>query len=272
MQREYRRHLPHQIPEGVPIFLTWNLKGALPREVLDRLEHERERLQREPPRPGESPRQRSLRHGKLIFAKADEFLDGAGVGQPFQADATRAVRLESLTYCQPDAPLHLRDPACAKIVEDSILFGASDRYQLFAWCVMANHVHVLLTPIWELAKVTQGIKGYTAWKIHRLKRTVGQPFQADRDVAQPFQADRAKHVRLESLTYWQDESFDHWARDEEELLRIIYYIENNPVKAGLCSDPKDWPWSSARLRDRWPVGQAFQPDIWEKHTTSAWKA
>jgi hypothetical protein len=109
MKREYRRHLPHQVPEDVPIFLTWNLKGALPREVLECLQRERDRLKHEPPRHGETPRQRSVRHGKLIFAKADEFLDRAA-----------------------DGPLDLREPSYAKIVEDSILFGAADRYQLFA--------------------------------------------------------------------------------------------------------------------------------------------
>jgi REP-associated tyrosine transposase len=253
MKREYRRHLPHQVPEGVPIFLTWNLKGAMPQEVLDRLEREREQLEREPPRQGEAPRERALRHGKLIFAKADECLDRASSG-----------------------PLHLRDPVYAKIVEDSILFGASDRYELFAWCVMANHVHVLLTPTWKLAKVTQGIKGFTSWKINQLR--VGQAFQPDSfqggqpgkaDVreGQTYQSDSSNTVRLESLTYesltydrtfWQDESYDHWARDEEELLRIIHYIENNPVKVGLCQRPQDWRWSSARLRANWPAGQPFQ--------------
>ena len=51
------------------------------------------------------------------------------------------------------------------------------------------------------------------------------------------------------------------------MLRIIHYIENNPVAAGLCRRPEDWPWASARLRSDWavgdvyvPVGQAFQPD------------
>jgi len=209
---EYRRHLPHQVPDGVPIFLTWNLKGAVPREVAERLRREREHLLREPSQMGESPRDRALRHGKLLFAKADNFLDSAETG-----------------------PLHLKNPAAAKIVEDSILFGVAERYQLFAWCVMANHVHLLLTPLWKLPKVTKGLKGYTAREINRLQNEIGR-------------------------TFWQDESFDHWVRDEEELLRIIAYIENNPVKAGLCLRPQDWPWSSARFREGWPVGKAFQPD------------
>lgn len=105
---------------------------------------------------------------------------------------------------------------------------------------MANHVHVLFTPHWELRKITQGIKGYAAHEINSLGGRRGRNF-------------------------WQDESFDHGARDEEELRRIIRYIENKPVAAGLCARPQERRWSSARFRDCWPaetvyVGQAFKPD------------
>jgi len=48
--------------------------------------------------------------------------------------------------------------------------------------------------------------------------------------------------------FWQKESFDHWVRDVDELERIIRYIEENPVKAGLVASPEDWPHSSANLR------------------------
>src|SRR5207249_3151755 len=105
--------------------------------------------------------------------------------------------------------------------------------ELFAWCVMGNHVHVLLEPLWELKKVTQGIKGHTAYQINALQDQRGR-------------------------TFWQDESYDHWARDEEELYRIIEYIENNPVAAGLCARREDWRWWSARRRANWPAGQPFR--------------
>jgi REP-associated tyrosine transposase len=211
-RRSYRRHLPHIIPEGVPIFVTWNLKGALPRRVLDELESERRRLENEPRRAGETPAQRRIRIDKMMFGKTDAFLDSADSG-----------------------PLHLKEPGAAKIVEDSILFGAGTRYELFAYVVMANHVHVLLTPIWEYQKLTQGIKGYTAYEINRLHNARGRVF-------------------------WQDECYDHACRDDEEFFRIIAYIENNPVKAGLCVRPEDWLCSSGVKRVLWPVGQAFQPD------------
>ncbi|MBM3996731.1 MAG: hypothetical protein FJ303_21635 [Planctomycetes bacterium] len=215
MKRHYERHLPHQVPEGFPIFLTWNLKGAFPDEAIEKIRAERQRLERESPRPSESARDRKIRHDKLLFAYSDRFLDAATQG-----------------------PLDLKETANARIVEDSILFGVPERYDLFAWCVMANHVHVLLHPRWELARITKGIKGFTAREVNAAQRQRGRVF-------------------------WQGESYDHWARDDEEVLRIIAYIENNPVAAGLCAKPEDWLWSSARFRIRhaWEVGRVLQLDM-----------
>jgi REP element-mobilizing transposase RayT len=209
MRSPYKRHLPHQIPEKFPIFLTWNLKGAMPRKVWQMLQRERTRLEKMPSLKGETPVERRVREDKIIFALADRELD-----------------------CASDGPLHLKNPAAAKIVEDSIIFGVPERYDLFAWCVMSNHVHVLLTPHWELEDVTHGIKGYTALQINKLQDARGRVF-------------------------WQDESYDHWARDDEEMMRIIAYIENNPVAARLCAKPEDWPWSSARFRKKWSPGEKY---------------
>lgn len=55
-------------------------------------------------------------------------------------------------------------------------------------------------------------------------------------------------VRNATGAYWQHETFDHWARDEDETLRIIEYVEQNPIKAGLVSTPSDFRFSSARIR------------------------
>ncbi len=207
----YTRHLPHQIPEGFPLFLTWNLKGAMPRAVIAQLVQERQRLEKQAPRPGETIAQRRAREYKIVFAMADRFLDQA-----------------------TDGPMHLKDPGAARIVENAILSGAGAKYDLFAWCVMPSHVHVLLTPHGELSKVTQQIKGSTAYQINALQHARGRVF-------------------------WPDESYDHWSRDETEMHRIIDDIENNPVAAELCQRPEEWPWSSARYRFDWPLGEAYKP-------------
>ena len=50
------------------------------------------------------------------------------------------------------------------------------------------------------------------------------------------------------MPFWQNESFDHWVRPEEELREAIEYVERNPVKAGLAGSKEQWAWSSARVR------------------------
>ena len=65
---------------------------------------------------------------------------------------------------------------------------------------------------------------------------------------QSYTGTMCNRIRGREGNYWQHETFDHWARDEAEMFRIIEYIENNPVAAGLVQHPKDWKYSSANLR------------------------
>jgi REP element-mobilizing transposase RayT len=118
-------------------------------------------------------------------------------------------------------PLWLNDPQIAGHTRCAIQRGAElGHYALRAWAIMPNHVHVLLDPLVPLAKLTLGIKRASAKDANATLGHTGMPF-------------------------WQDESFDHWVRDSGEFARIRAYIENNPVKARLCTRPQDWPWSSA---------------------------
>ena len=110
----------------------------------------------------------------------------------------------------------------AKIVVDSFNHGAEylRLYRLSAFVVMSNHVHILVWPKALLSRITKSIKGYTARESNKLLGRTGEKF-------------------------WQDESFDHSVRNEDEFYRIKRYIERNPVKARLVETPEDWPWSSA---------------------------
>ena len=104
---------------------------------------------------------------------------------------------------------------------EAIRAGESRKfYELSAWVVMPNHVHLLILPQVELPQITQWIRGRTAREANVLLGRVGQPF-------------------------WQHESYDHWVSNEKELQRIAAYVEENPVSAGLAATPEDWPFSSA---------------------------
>jgi REP element-mobilizing transposase RayT len=113
------------------------------------------------------------------------------------------------------------------MVESALRYGAATRgsYQLHAWVIMPNHVHVVLEPKIPLATIMRWLKGRTARMANQILGRTGLPF-------------------------WQDESFDHWVRNADELAAIISYVEENPVKAGFVLSNELWRWSSARLPNR----------------------
>ena len=63
-----------------------------------------------------------------------------------------------------------------------------------------------------------------------------------------YTANRANEILGRTGQFWQHESYDHWVRDVDELERVADYNRMNPVRAGLCSRPVDWRWSSTADR------------------------
>jgi putative transposase len=98
-------------------------------------------------------------------------------------------------------------------------------YEMAAYVLMGNHVHLLIYPKVELATLTHILKGRTARVANQLLGRIGKRF-------------------------WQSESYDHWVRSDEAFSRIVDYIEYNPVKAGFVKLPEEWRWSSAYERHR----------------------
>jgi putative transposase len=131
-------------------------------------------------------------------------------------------------------PVFLRQDRVAALVVGALFQGVEmGSYALGSFVVMANHVHVLLLPLVPASRLLKSLKGFTAREANRLLLRTGEPF-------------------------WQRESYDHAVRDEREFSRIVAYIENNPVKAGLVARAEDYAWSSACLKWRERLqGQAF---------------
>ena len=127
-------------------------------------------------------------------------------------------------------PLWLNDPRIADLVSRAIIAGDSERhfYDLHAWVVMPNHVHLLIVPLAPVPVIMRWLKGSTARNANRILGRTGLPF-------------------------WQDESYDHYLRDRDQLNRTIRYIEENPVSAGLTTEISGWPWSSAGWQAKPPA-------------------
>jgi REP element-mobilizing transposase RayT len=133
-------------------------------------------------------------------------------------------------------PLYLRRPELADMVVAALHDGERrfHRYQLHAYVVMANHVHLLVTPNVVAARWLAPLKGFTAHWANELLGSHGKAF-------------------------WQDESYGHLVRSEPQFDRIRSYIEENPVKAGLVSEAQQHPWSSAARRLKGGCGQDWPP-------------
>ena len=119
-------------------------------------------------------------------------------------------------------PVYLRRPAIADMVVEVIHHCANvlGRYTLHAFVVMPNHVHMLVSPNIPLPQVTKTLKSFTAKRANQMLVRAGNPF-------------------------WQEESYDHLVRDRAEWERIRFYIEQNPVRAGLVRQARKYRWSSA---------------------------
>ncbi len=119
---------------------------------------------------------------------------------------------------------HLHKPELALLVEEALVAGDPERYVLFEWCVMPNHVHVLahIGVDFKMAKVIKDWKGATAVACNRLLGRSG--------------------------SFWYPEYHDRFIRNENHYADAVEYIHQNPVKAGLCATSREWPISSARYR------------------------
>ena len=118
-------------------------------------------------------------------------------------------------------PRWLANAGAAEIVENALWDGQKTllRYELHAFVVMPNHVHMLATGRVATATWLRSLKGFTASKANQALGLTG-----------PF---------------WQHESYDHLVRNTAEFERIRAYIENNPVRAGLAVSSEQFRWSSA---------------------------
>ncbi len=184
-----RGRLPHWERQGAIYFVTFRLAGSLPKDVIE-------------------------------TAKAGRGANGA-LDSPTSATGERqAVREIEGCLDRGAGPAHFRDPRAARVVAEALKQFAGLRYELYAWCVMPNHVHVAFRPLgdWRLATIVHSWKSFTAKKLIRLLR-----------LKPPF---------------WQREYFDHVVRDGKEFARIVRYVAENPARGGL----KNWRWVEACAR------------------------
>lgn len=193
-----RGRLPHWETEGGTYFITFRLADSLPKSVLEQIEPER----------------------RAIITTANQ------LQRELSADERKKIQQLSTTVIEQfldngAGACHLRNPLIAEGVANTIGHFEEKRYRLFAWCVMPNHVHVVvrLFPVANLASVIH------SWK--------------------SFSSKRANRILGKRGAFWQREYYDHLIRNEQEFERAIRYVAENPAKANL----RGWKWVWVRGRD-----------------------
>ena len=184
----HRGYLPHFDGTQTVQSITFRLADSLPQERLATLERELSTLD-------DSERDRERR------TRIESWID-AGLG-----------------CCA------LRHPQLAEVLTESILRFDGQRYRLFAWCIMPNHVHVLIEQHASLASIVGSWKAYSGRWAMAHNRELG--------------------LNIPGPTLWMRDYWDRYIRDESHFMQARHYIEQNPVIVGLCAGPADWPWSSA---------------------------
>jgi REP element-mobilizing transposase RayT len=120
----------------------------------------------------------------------------------------------------------LLDERVAELIEHTLLHQDGKKYHVIAWCIMPNHMHVIvqLQKTHPLPEILHSWKSYTAHEANKLLNRSG--------------------------AFWFREYHDRFIRDDDHLVAAVEYVENNPVKAGLVARREAWKWSSAGKRWR----------------------
>jgi putative transposase len=194
----YRRNLPHWQPKGAEFFITFRLAGTLPKKVILELKEKRRQLMLLDKNSGISSGIIS-NHELKIFETYNHLLDNETTG-----------------------PTWLSNKEVAEIVKESFHFFDQECYDLYAYTVMSNHVHLVFRHLEESHDVEFPVTDL----MKRIKSFTGK---------------NANQILGRKGKFWQSESYDRVIRDETELENVIKYTIYNPVKAGLVSDWKKWP-------------------------------
>jgi putative transposase len=149
--------------------------------------------------------------------------------------------------CYRNQPLLELDAACQWLVDRIELARQRHRFDLWAWCIMPTHVHLLIYP---------GPPG-TASPVSEILRSIKLPV-AQHAVAWAKRNDRYALACMEhrypsgaiSHRFWQrGGGYDRNLLEPQSILEMINYIHQNPVEEGLCARAADWRWSSAATFD-----------------------
>src|SRR5258708_973424 len=223
------RHRTHIHPPDSILFVTYRLADSIPRATVREYKAKKEWLDGQLKLVSSGTRKRDTTESKRLLEQVENF------------NRDWFVKFEDIMHKATTGPMSMKDELVAEAVAVSLQKLDGDAYRLDAYCVMSNHVHAVFKPFLSenelhevinengrpsfvsehpsLSRIMHSLKGGSARDCNRILSRSGQ--------------------------FWEHESFDHVIR-EGKFYQTIKYVLNNPVKARLVRDWREWRWSYCR--------------------------
>ncbi|MFQ5491823.1 MAG: transposase [Phycisphaerae bacterium] len=143
---------------------------------------------------------------------------------------SRAPRLPGFDYSS-DVPIHLTlcaaqgvsfgATALAEIICENVEYYCTKLgFELYGYCLMPDHLHVLLSPAGSGRSMMEWLQAFKSFTGHEYARLGHSP------------------------PLWQRSAHDHVCRKSEAAEDVLRYLAENPVRAGLVECWTDWPWTN----------------------------
>jgi len=210
--------LPHWTRESAWYAVTFRLWDSLPQHLIECWLFERNNIVKtaqQMKRPLSTMEEQRLAH--LYSEKVERYLN-AGNGS-----------------------CYMKDPRIALLMRNALFHFNDKRYSIAAWCVMPNHVHVVVDPF--------------SRQITAVETAV--PRSELRDILhswKSFSSKEANKLLSRSGEIWQAEYYDHLIRDHADFRHAVSYVLNNPINAGL----KNWKWVGLTETGKGLLGETSQ--------------
>ncbi len=209
----YKNRLPHIAPFGATFFVTFRLKDSLPQHIIKELKTKMdnaiEKLKKEKP---PNYKVEITKQRKLFFKSYDHQLDHKPFGSCF-------LKLDPI----------------ANIIKEKLHELDGEKYELLAYCIMPNHVHLLFDTSIQLVDEDN-------FYLNEIPENYVQLHQIMKKIKGGTAVAINRHLSRNGA-FWQKDSYDHYIRNNNEFDNILNYILQNPVKAGLSKNWEDFPHS-----------------------------
>ncbi len=210
LRTEHTRRLPHFHRVGATFFITTNLYGAIPKETLKQLQIKRDELIGRIKQENQVDKEREIYMiRRAYFYELDTYLDA----------------------CQ-NSPKHLTIPEVAAIVEKEIRKHDGKYYNLVAFTLMPNHMHIVLDFSIQLSFINPfDLDLYT-----NVSEVMGKIKGSSSFYANKILGNSGK-------SFWGVSYYDRYIRDYNHFFGAVNYTINNVVKAKIATHWMNHPYT-----------------------------